>query len=138
MSVFGQLLRGFAADMFQMLSAEGRSPRVTIDQLVVQRRAWRVPSQELPFVDVHDAAHIFLQMRRWVAERGLPRRCFVELRWETKPVYLDLASSLHVRILAKQLRSAPRRAAPRRRHRFTGDVQRNASLARGTLDAARK
>jgi len=111
MSVFGQLLSGFVADKFQILSAESRSPRVTIDRLVVQRRAWRVPLPELPFVDEQDAAHVFLQMRRWAAERGLPRRCFVELRWESKPFYLDLASPLYVRMLAKQLRSALRREA---------------------------
>lgn len=110
MRVFSQLLSGFVADKFHILPQTPRSPRVQIDRLVVQRRAWRVPCAELAFLS-GDAAQAFLALRAWASTQGVPRWSFVKVPWEKKPFYLDLASPLYVRMLAKQVRNALRRQA---------------------------
>jgi hypothetical protein len=110
MAVFAQLLSGFVADKFQLLPQADRLPRVQIDRLVVQRRAWRVPCTELAFLN-GDEANAFLALRTWAAAKGVPRWSFVKVPWEKKPFYLDLAGPLYVRMLAKQVRNALRREA---------------------------
>ena len=113
LDVFAQLLSGFIADRFRLLPHQRRCPRISIDQLVVQRRSWRIPADELAFLAGLDRSEVFLELRRWASSQGLPRWCFVKLPWEKKPHYLDLASPLYVRMLAKQVRNALRRDADR-------------------------
>lgn len=105
LDLFSQLLSGFVADKFRMLPAARQSPRVSIDRLVVQRRAWRIPCEELVFLAAKDPALVFLEFRRWAATQGLTRWSFVKTNWEKKPFYLDLASPIYVRIFAKQVRN---------------------------------
>lgn len=108
MDVFGEFLSGYAADKFHVLRAAPYRPRIAIDQLVIQRQAWRFRCDELPFAGQKDAARCFLEARQWRAARQLPRWVFVTLPWEKKPFYLDFDSPLYVRMLAKQIRNALR------------------------------
>jgi hypothetical protein len=110
LAVFAQLLSGFVADKFRILPQAARLPRVQIDRLVVQRRAWTVPCTELAFFGGDDQ-QAFLALRGWATANGVPRSSFVKVPWEKKPFYLDLASPLYVRMLAKQVRNALRREA---------------------------
>lgn len=113
LDLFAQLLSGFVANKFRMLPTARQSPRVTIDRLVVQRRTWRIPCEELTFISAKDPALVFLELRRWAATQGLPRWTFFKANWEKKPFYLDLDSPIFVRMFAKQVRNALKRDVDR-------------------------
>jgi hypothetical protein len=106
LEVFSELLSGYVADKFSLLALERRTPRVMIDRLVVQRRTWRIPCAEIAFLAERDHAALFAALRDWALAEGLPRWCFVKAAWERKPFYVDFASPLYVRILAKHARNA--------------------------------
>jgi hypothetical protein len=75
-------------------------PRITLGNLVLQRRTWRVPAAQLPeHVTGADDAERLLTWRRWQREHGLPRRVFVALGGEHKPQYVDFDSQMCVHLL---------------------------------------
>ncbi len=75
-------------------------PRVTLGNLVLQRRTWRVPAEELPeHATGADDAERLLTWRRWQRAHGLPRRVFVALGGEHKPQYVDFDSQMCVNLL---------------------------------------
>jgi hypothetical protein len=49
----------------------------------------------------------FLEARRWMRSKGLPRFVFVKLPVEVKPVYVDFDSPIYVEILGKLIRRVP-------------------------------
>lgn len=115
LDVFGQLLSGFVADKFRICSDEGKStPRIKIDNLVIQRRQWRTPCESLVPTENSDSdANGYLAFRTWATSVGLPRFSFVNFRWERKPLYLDLDSPLYVRAILRQMRKASKRLEDR-------------------------
>lgn len=84
------------------LAGEGAAalPRIRLGDLVLQRRTWRIPPDELPAhpAGADDAARL-LSWRRWQRERGLPRRVFAALGGEHKPQYVDFDSQMCVNLL---------------------------------------
>jgi hypothetical protein len=82
------------------------TPRVTIDDVVIARAAWRVVPAELAWPALEDRAARFAEARRWARSLGMPRWMFVKTAEEVKPVYVDLDSAIYVELLAKQLRGA--------------------------------
>ncbi|HEX8112720.1 MAG TPA: hypothetical protein VF516_33545, partial [Kofleriaceae bacterium] len=48
----------------------------------------------------------FIQARAWARSAGLPRRLFVKVPEETKPLFLDLASPTFVELAARMVRKA--------------------------------
>ncbi len=108
LDAFGLLLSGFIADKFSILPPQPAVPRIAIDQLVIQRRTWRISGEALAFLAKGDDADRFVALRRWARQNGLPRWLFVRAPHERKPFYLDLCSPLLMRLLATQVRKALR------------------------------
>jgi lantibiotic biosynthesis dehydratase-like protein len=80
-------------------------PRITLGNLVLQRRTWRVPPTELPeHATGADDAERWLTWRRWQRARGLPRRVFAALGGEHKPQYVDFDSQMCVNLLETAVR----------------------------------
>lgn len=112
-----ELLAGLLAihtvDAFKLMGAFRHSPRVWIDSMVVARETWRRTVSELGlFTGIDDERERYLAVQRWRRELGLPDRVFVGIATETKPVYADLTSPLHIRALSTMLRSGLRSAGP--------------------------
>jgi hypothetical protein len=91
---------------FSPIAPAPRTPRVTIDDVVIARATWRVAPAELAWPALPEPAARFLGARRWARALGMPRRVFVKTPEEVKPVYVDLDSTIYVEVLAKQLRGA--------------------------------
>ena len=61
---------------------------------------------DLAFAHAPDPARRFIQARAWARAADLPRRLFLKVPEETKPVFLDLASPTFVELAAKIVRKA--------------------------------
>ena len=90
---------------FRLHTARRHAPRITIDKVVVGRESWTLPAAELGFAGLADEAARFGAARSWAREQGLPRHAFVRTPLEAKPVYVDFASPIYVRLLCKLVRA---------------------------------
>jgi hypothetical protein len=87
--------------------------RSVIGNVVLHRRSWRAPTDELRrALEAPGEAEAFAAFRRWHKSRGIPERVFaVEkvphpiLGSRYQPQYLDLASPLFLRVLRSMLAS---------------------------------
>ncbi|ATB35883.1 hypothetical protein CYFUS_001297 [Cystobacter fuscus] len=86
----------FAGEM-HLLPPQAHSPRVTIDDMVVNRETWHFATAQLPFLRLKDATTRFLEARRWAHQHGLPDRVFYKTTNERKPFFLDLSSPLSLK-----------------------------------------
>lgn len=86
----------------------GRAPRVTVDGVVLVRERWQLAAADLAFAHAPDPAERFVRARAWARSAGLPRRVFVKVPEETKPLFVDLASPILVELAARMLRGAAR------------------------------
>jgi hypothetical protein len=89
-------LIGSAPESFKLLQG-AHVPRVTVDGAVLWRESWRIPS---PTAGGRDDAAVFLAVRRWAREHGLPRRVFVKSAGESKPFLVDFDNPFLVEALA--------------------------------------
>lgn len=75
-------------------------PRVTLGNVVLQRKSWRFTADALPpVVAGQPDEEWFLAWREWQREAGLPRHVFASLGGEHKPQYVDFDSYPCVRLL---------------------------------------
>jgi len=102
--VFGGTFSGMVMDYLRILAPARRTPRVTIDRLIVARETWRFRPDSLQWAQLKDETLRFAEARRWARSEGLPERCFVKVPVETKPFYLDFTSPAYVGLLAKAVR----------------------------------
>ena len=102
--VFGELLSAATVNAFKPIARDGRSPRITIDQLVLARESWSFPAEQVAWAAIKSEADRFLAARRWRAEHGLPERAFYKVPVEDKPTFVDFRSLVYVNILAKSIR----------------------------------
>ena len=102
--VFADLLSTEIVDWFKLIKARERTPRVSIDRLVVQRESWSVPAAEAAFAFEPVEADRFLEARRFQQQHQMPRHVFCKLPVEVKPVYVDFNSAIYVNLLAKLIR----------------------------------
>jgi hypothetical protein len=70
--------------------------RITVGRTVYRRESWRIAIGDCPS-DPADVAG-------WARDHGVPRRVFVRMADEPKPSYLDVESSVLVRIFCRQIR----------------------------------
>ncbi len=98
-----------------------RRPRVRLGNLILARRSWQVPADDLPRAGTGQDQHEwYLSWRRWRLAHGLPRRAFVTARaaggaaekpadgsrrGEYKPMYVDFDSYLSLTVLEPVVRS---------------------------------
>jgi len=99
--VLGHGISVTANSAFRLLPPMEHVPRVSIDELVVCREAWRFPAAGVGFAFHKREADRFLEARCFATEHGLPRFAFFRTPLEPKPLYVDFESPLYVDILAK-------------------------------------
>ncbi|HET6209042.1 MAG TPA: lantibiotic dehydratase [Jatrophihabitans sp.] len=102
--VFGELLSAATVNAFKPIARDGRSPRITIDQLVLARESWSFPAEQVAWAAIKSEADRFAAARRWRADNGLPERAFYKVPVEDKPTFVDFRSLVYVNILAKSIR----------------------------------
>jgi hypothetical protein len=97
---------------FGVTHKQRRTPRITIDRLVVQRERWIFDAEEVAAVikeETDDEG--FCAARRWARAQGLPNQIFVKLSWEDKPFFVDFRSPMLVRLLIRPTRLLARDGA---------------------------
>ncbi len=104
--LLGDSLSADLSQEFGMVPAGAHTPRITIDNLVVQRETWRFQAVDLPFVHIVDEKKRFLAARAWIEGRDLPRYVFLRTKGEGKPVFIDLASLSSIEMLCRAVRRA--------------------------------
>ncbi len=86
------------------LHSAGRSPRLSIDGVVVGRETWRLSAEACPFASERAVDKQFVAVRRWANQHALPRFLFARVPTEQKPIYVDLDSPIYLALLAKAIR----------------------------------
>jgi hypothetical protein len=79
---------------------------VVVDGVVLVRERWVLAASDVAFAHASDPTQRFVQARAWARSLGLPRRLFLKVPEETKPMFLDLASPTFVELAAKVVRKA--------------------------------
>jgi Lantibiotic dehydratase, N terminus len=110
LEVIGDLVSSNAANNFDPMPSGAHVPRITIDDLVVSREAWRLAATEPTFAGTTDESARYLQARAWAASHGLPRHVFCRYTGERKPIYADLTSLASIDLMSRSLRRARRSA----------------------------
>jgi hypothetical protein len=108
LDVFNFQLRSWSSRNFGLLPSALHTPRIAIDDVVINRETWRFPCHALSFAKEHREFDRFVAARRWARAHELPRRVFVRFPHERKPVYADLESPACVELLAHMARGAVR------------------------------
>lgn len=90
---------------FTVAGRAPHTPRVTVDGVVFARETWQLTRGELAFVDLASPIERFVAARRWARTMALPRRVFLKVPGEVKPVFIDLESSVLVDHLARMARN---------------------------------
>lgn len=104
LEAFADLLFTFLMHKAAWLSSFDHSPRIAIDNLVIQRESWRYPAAALAFALEKQESIRFLGARRWREQHNLPEKMFAKTPLEPKPFYVDMSSPIYVEILCKMVR----------------------------------
>jgi len=112
LAVYDWMMMMLHTTVRRVLPGGRHMPRVTLDDLVLCREAWRFATKEVPFAALGSEAARFAGARRWAREHGLPRFVFVfpekpEALKEPKPLYVDFESPVFVEMFAKVVRQSP-------------------------------
>jgi hypothetical protein len=91
---------------FSPIAPATRTPRVTIDDVVIARQTWRFTREEVTWPALKEPGALFAAARSWARSLDLPRWVFVKTVEEVKPVFVDFDSAIYVATLAKRLRAA--------------------------------
>ncbi|MFI9208629.1 lantibiotic dehydratase [Streptomyces sp. NPDC053253] len=110
LEVLGELLSMVTVDAFGMVPPLPHHPRIMVDKLVVARETWRVPVAGTGLTRGADDAARFLAYQRFADRVGLPRRVFVRVSGERKPVYVDRWSPLLITSFLHLVRRAAERS----------------------------
>jgi hypothetical protein len=105
-AVAGEPLAAACVNAFKPVARSPRSPRITIDRLVVARESWSFPAADLAWAAVKSEADRFLAARAWRRRHGLPERAFYKVPVQDKPTFVDFTSLVFVNILAKSVRQS--------------------------------
>ncbi|MRV72401.1 hypothetical protein GJ700_11840 [Duganella sp. FT92W] len=106
LDVLGDFLSLSVMNRFGLLKKGARTPRITIDKLVVQREAWQFARADIAAILDDDEARSFLAMQSWADSHQMPHAVFAKVPWEDKPFFVDFTSPVFVRQFAKQIRRA--------------------------------
>jgi hypothetical protein len=106
MIYFERLLWRESFTNFKLLPSAPHTPRIVVDNLVINRESWRFPCRDLSFLFEKTDTERFIGARCWVRDQGLPHWVFARFPQEYKPVYVDLESPASVEVMAKLARRA--------------------------------
>ncbi|BCK70600.1 lantibiotic dehydratase [Streptomyces libani subsp. rufus] len=106
--LLGVLISVIAADAFKIGLDRAHGPRVTLDNLVLFRETWRLPTGGIELPAKADRHADYLAVRRWATGHALPDRLFVKFPDETKPSLVDFTSPTLVLTFASLVRRAGR------------------------------
>lgn len=95
-------------DAWKITGGGRRTPRVTVDTMVLARETWRFPAAEAELAEVTGELDRFLAGRALRQREQLPERVFARLSTEIKPFYVDFRSPVLVKGLCTAVRSALR------------------------------
>jgi surfactin synthase thioesterase subunit len=109
---FAELISIHAVDAFKLVTATAHTPRMTVDKMVVLRETWRTTLAGTGLAGASGEPARYLAARAMRRTLGLPERVFVKLGTETKPVYVDLTSPVHVSSLCSMVRRAVDQRGP--------------------------
>lgn len=112
-AVLGDFIANAAATRFGVLPVAGHRPRVSVDDLVVQRESWTLHLSELHLLGAKQRPpeQRYAALRATCLDRGMPRHLFVSVDGERKPVHLDLANPISVDTVLSRIRAARQRRA---------------------------
>ena len=110
LNVVGDLISGTIGNSFDLVPNGTHTPRVTIDDLVVSRERWTLPTTDAAFAGTPEEKIRYLQARQWAARHGMPRHVFVRLTGERKPIYADLTSLASIDLISRSVRRTCRLA----------------------------
>jgi hypothetical protein len=99
-----EMLSSVLVNCFKIFGPRRHTPRLTIDNLVVNRESWSFEPEEMEFAFQKSEAERFLAARRWMRERELPRFVFYKSPVERKPYYVDFESPMYVDMFARAVR----------------------------------
>jgi hypothetical protein len=100
-------------------------PRIEVGLVVVRRATWTVPAALLPRRAAGESeAALLLRLHRWLADQGIPDRCFVRTNTPTganwadpafakarRPLYVDFASPWLVGVFERMTAAATEQVA---------------------------
>jgi hypothetical protein len=109
---FAELIGIHAVDTWKLAGDDGHTPRVTVEDMVLLREAWRTTVGETGLADATGERNRMLAVRRWRRSLDLPERIFVRMATEIKPCYVDLSSPVYTRVLCGLVRGAREKAGP--------------------------
>ncbi len=89
---------------FGLVPAGPHTPRITVDNLVIQRETWRFDAGTLTFAHIVDERARYVEIRRWILANDLPRYVFVRAQGEVKPIFVDLTSLSSVDLMCRLAR----------------------------------
>lgn len=100
------------ATVFKIFPSQSYLPRITLDQLVIQRETWAFSIDELTFDQEKEEEERFLAARALQRRYELPRFVFIKTPLEDKPFYMDFDSIVLVNNLVVQVRHLRKRGTP--------------------------
>lgn len=104
LEAYADLFTWSVIDQGRWISPSSHTPRVVIDNLVIQREEWMVAANILSFANEKQEHLRFLGARKWMKDLKLPNRVFVKIQGERKPFYLDFSASVYVEHFCKMVR----------------------------------
>jgi hypothetical protein len=107
LQVFERILRLNATTEFHLPIATPHQPRVSFDDMVVQRETWSLASDDVDPLCQARGAERTVAIERLRERFGWPRHLFVRVPAEKKPLYLDCESPLIVDTVCRALEGAP-------------------------------
>jgi len=86
---FGEFLTAQVVNLFAIRAPARFAPRVSIGDLVVARRSWRIPGAELAAMSARTGRD---RLGEWARRERVPRHVFVHAPTEPKPFYVDFSA----------------------------------------------
>jgi hypothetical protein len=113
LEVLAEQVSAAVVGAFRPLAPAKHTPRISVDQLVIQRETWSFEPAELDWVFAKRPAARFRAAQQWREANGMPVRTFCRVHTERKPILTDFTSVPLLEQMAKSVRKAAKDTATR-------------------------